>query len=329
MPATSKTSPIAARKARQRHPAAPGRTMNAAALRKHVEAQGCLVPQPPPSWMENELPRLLAAWGAFGGYVGMKCKAGRWTPDLSLVVLTSLKHEPGRGAGEARRVPKTVTWTDSNRVHRLSTDVLEVPPEILLQRGNVYGPGDGAEFMGEMASIGAAVVHPRAGVCVTTAGHLFGGANSSRIAASLTSDGARVPARLVDLREQGTIDYALLSPGPGVSCDNLFRNTMRVGPVFNPTAADAGKKVFVLDRHGQATTTLCRGVGGVFITSAGRYFDTIQTDPVTESGQSGGALVDQAQRLWGFLLGSLGNRLSLFAPAQLIFDEAGVQLFQG
>ena len=116
---------------------------------------------------------------------------------------------------------------------------------------------------------------------------------------------------------------------PGADCDNLFRDVYRIGPVYTPAAADVGTTVFLLDSAGSVTRTTCRGVGGQFDAGQGSYFDVLQTDCISNAGQSGGALIDGAQRLWGFLLGALDGQFSIYAPAQLILDAAGVQLIQG
>jgi hypothetical protein len=303
-------------------------SMSGPQLRDRLRDRGCLRAEPPPPWMRTELKLQLARWGAFGAFLGHKQTGGRWTSEPSLVVVTSIKHDPGRARGGVRRIPVHVRWHDRSLRHQLATDVQQVPAKLMLHFGNVFGPGDAAEYQGDRASIGAAVVHPRFGACLTTAGHLFGRAPSN-IDAHIVSDGTRVSARVVGVQERGVLDYALLAPRRGVACDNLFRNAMRIGPAYTPTLLDVGKRVYLLDGSGTATRTTCRGVGGQFFTTAGTYANTIQTDAVSQPSQSGGALVDDAQRLWGFLLGSLGSRYSLFAPAQLILDEAGVQLFQG
>ena len=179
-----------------------------------------------------------------------------------------------------------------------------------------------------VASVGAAVLHPSAGRCLTTAGHLFAGGIGPGRQATIVGNGVRVPGTVIAFQNRATIDYALVAPPPGFDSENVFSGSFRIGPVFNATAADRGTQLFLIDRLGVVTRTTCRGVGGGFDTAAGTFVQTIQTDPIGQPGQSGGALVDEAQRLWGFLLGTLGDQFSIFAPAQLILDAAGVQLIQ-
>jgi hypothetical protein len=296
-------------------------------MHKHLRDHGQAIPQPPRSWHQHELPRLLAQWGAFGGFIGRRKRAGKWLDEPCLVVMTALKHDPKRGG--VKRVPSFVRWKDGRHAYRLATDVLEVAPTIRRHAANVLGPGDSVTVGNEQGSVGAAVTHPQAGPCVLTAGHVVANGGGKGQPTTVTSSGTDVAASVVDFQSQTTIDYAVIRPAAGADCDNLFSNAYRIGPVYTPAAADVGTTVFLLDGTGNVTRAWCRGVGCQFDTGDGRYFDILQTDCISCPGQSGGALIDSAQRIWGFLIGTLDNQFSIFAPAQLIFDTAGVQLIQG
>jgi hypothetical protein len=124
---------------------------------------------------------------------------------------------------------------------------------------------------------------------------------------------------------QGSIDYALLRPLNAIQCDNLFRDQIRIGPIYYPTPVDVEMDVMILDRFGRAVRTTCRGVNASIESRGVTYDGLITTDGVTQGGQSGGALIDDANRLWGFLIGRVGD-LSVFVPAYTVFVHAGVLL---
>lgn len=302
--------------------------LSATAMGKHLRQHGSAIPQPPARWRQEQLPLLLAKWDAFGGFIGRRNRAGKWLDEPCLTVMTTDKRDPKRG--DAMRVPAFVRWKDGRHTYRLATDVLQVTPSVHRHLANVLGPGDGVTVGEVGGSIGAAVLHPQSGRCVLTAGHVVANGGGARgLAATVTSNGTDFPASIADYSSQTTIDYAVIQPLSDADCDNLFRDVYRIGPVYTPTAADVGTTVFLLDGAGSVTRTWCRGVQCQFDTAKGTYFDIVQTDCISSSGQSGGALIDSAQRIWGFLIGALDNKFSIFAPAQLIFDAAGVQLIQG
>lgn len=286
------------------------------------------VASPPPDWIAQVLPGLLEAYGAFGYQLGMKRERGRWLRQPSLVFLTEKKGAPqARGIGKTT-IPKFLTWQDGKRRHRMPTDVIEVAAQIELQAATVFGPGDGAEFRSEVATVGAAVRSPLHGDCLTTAGHLLGGSHNVGRQVKVDSGGLRVVATAAEVVVSNATDYALLKLPMSSPCANLFRDQIRIGPVFTPTSMDLGTVVHVLDRFGRATPTVCRAVDQrLFGISAG-FKGVIVTDPVTQPGQSGGALIDGSNRLWGFVLGAMPGRFSVFAPAQSVFDSAGVSLIK-
>jgi len=286
----------------------------------HLRSSSKHCPQPPRNWMNDELPKLEAQWGACGSFLGMKRIGRRWRAQPALVVLTTQKRNISRHAGEVSKVPSSISWKDGRVTHRLSTDVVEVGNSVVLQA--VFGPADEAASVAS-GTIGAVVTSPQ-GRFLTTAGHVF--ASGSGATVRVISGASQLPATLAERVVDGTIDYALLKPVNPASCDNLFRDLIRIGPVYTPTLADRGRRVFVLHDSGTATPAKCIGVNGRFNLNGVQYFDVIQTTPVTEDGFSGGALVDEAMRLWGFVLGVVGGRFSFYAPASLVLNVSGTQL---
>lgn len=287
------------------------------------QARGRQPTIPPVAWRKEALHDLLSSYGALGYQFGRKHSRGRWRRESAITFFTNRKHDPGQ-AGDVARIPKWLEWKDGKRRHRLRTDVIQLTEPLTLQTG-VLGPGDGVAIGAQVASVGAAVTRPGAGGLLTTAGHLVGdGATGQTV--TVSSDTSTERAVVMTSVAQGSMDYALLRPTDDVRCDNLFRHQIRIGPVFNATALDVGTPVMVLDRFGRAVRTYCRGVNAHISSGEVVYAGLITTDPVTEAGQSGGALIDDANRLWGFLIGRFGNVMSVFVPAQAVLDHAGVLL---
>jgi len=306
----------------------PNAPLSAAQMRLRLDERAAAVPQPPASWMKETLPALLAQWGAFGGFVGRRKRKGRVLVEVCLVVMTVAKHDPGKRG--IKRVPAVVRWKDGRRTYQLATDVQEIAQKVERHATNVLGPGDSVVVGTAKGAIGAAVLHPQAGPCVLTAGHvviLGGGAKGSP--ATIRSVGTDFPARVVDVRDTGTYDYAVIAPEPGVDCDNLFRNLNRIGPVCVPTARQFGEPLLFLSPMDRAYGLEFRGVGGQFQTPEGFFDDVIYTSFGTVPGQSGGTLIDSSQQVWGFLVGALGSQYSIFAPADKILRAAGVSLIEG
>ena len=270
------------------------------------------------------MPKLLETYGAHGYQFGRKHSGGRWRQQPAITFFTKRKHDPASGA-EIARIPTWLTWTDGKRRHRLRTDVIELADALELQAG-VFGPGDGMQFGAQVASIGAAVNRPGAAALLTTAGHTFGHRQNEGQTVTISSGAETAQAKVEISIVQGSIDYALLSPIDAVQCDNLFNDQIRIGPLFHPTLGDVDTPLMVLDRFGRATPTQCRGVDATIESRGVTYDGLITTDPVTVPGQSGGALIDYTNRLWGFVIGRIGPTVSIFVPAHVVFTDAGVLL---
>lgn len=304
-----------------------GRTSASALARKRRD-QGH-VSRPPARWMREELPRLLELYGAFGFHIGMKRRGGRWLRQPAMVFLTVKKGDARERAAGSAKIPKAISWKDGKRRHSLPTDVHEICVDFELQLKTAFGPGDGATFGGSSALIGAAVRSPEHGSCVLTAGHLFGSTHSNEGADVAVQSGQLLATALaVEVIVDNEVDYALLKLPNDVECDNLFDDQIRIGPVYTPTEADLGADLYILGRSGFARHTICRGVNQRLQFGHRVLSGVIATDAVTKKGQSGGALMDASNRLWGFLLGALPGQFSIFVPAQSIFDMAGVFLVE-
>lgn len=280
---------------------------------------------PPDSWMREQLPALLNRWFAFGAFVGYRRK--RRQRELCLVVLTSDKHTPVRSSG-ITAIPSHVRWRDGKQAFHLPTDVIQVPPEFEQQAGTVFGPGDATAAGGKVASVGAVVHHANVGLCLTTAGHLFSGSGSTN-EVQVRSGMSQLACRVIEKRQQGSVDYALLRPTAGGQLDNLFRDQVRIGPAYTPGTDDLRRTVYLMHGDGGLLQARCTGVNGHFNSTQGSYRNLILTDAISDDGHSGGALVDAKNRLWGFLLGRFGNDFSFYVPADIVFGVAGVTLFQG
>jgi hypothetical protein len=167
------------------------------------------VPMPPPRWMEQDVPRLLEKYGAFGLHIGMKQKRGRWSRKPVMVFLTESKGPPRERSTCAMTIPKFLSWKDGKYRYRLPSDVIQADPRLELQSPTVFGPGDAADISNEVASIGAAVRRPSSGDFLTTAGH-FVGAHGQGRSVQVNSNGLQVTAQVVEAVVTSEIDYALL-----------------------------------------------------------------------------------------------------------------------
>jgi hypothetical protein len=271
------------------------------------------------------MPTLLKKYGAVGCRFGQRMEKGKWTKELGITFLTSSKGSTPRGSLERQRVPKWIEWKDGRARHRLRTDVVQSQALITLQSGTVYGPGDGVSAGPEVASIGAVVIRPNAGRFLTTAGHFLGdGAQNLQV--TVNAGGDSVQGVCVESVCKAAMDYALLQLDGQLDLENLFAGQFRIGPVYTPTLADCPADVSVLDRFGNLIGTTCRAVGSTRVSGGVTYSGLIETDAVTVAGQSGCPLIDERNRLWGFLIGRIGNEASVFAPAETIFNFAGVFL---
>jgi hypothetical protein len=307
-------------------PVAPKGRISAAALARERQSAGVGQQAPPPGWWAEVLPGLLKEWGAIGAYIGRKTVAGRRRAQLSLVVQTPAKGPPARGSG-VRKVPAQVRWRDGRSAKSLVTDVVECTTPFELQAGVVFGPGDTARFGSEFSTLGAAVSHPTAGRCLITAGHLLPPGTAPGTTVQVAASGAALATRLRELRQDGSIDYALLEPATPAPLDNLVGDLVRIGPVYTPTRQDVNVRVRLVRSDGNFHDTVCLGVNHQFTTEAGtRYDNTIITEPISAPGDSGGALVDHDERVWGFLLGARPNVCSVFVPAYMVLYSAGVLL---
>lgn len=292
--------------------------------REQKQVDGDLAP--PPAWWEQTLPGVLQQWGAFGAYLGFKTVAGRRTRQLCLVVQTLSKHDPRRSSG-IKRIPARIRWRDGRIAYSLPTDVLERTNVFERQVGAIFGPGDLAAFSGNVATIGAAVSHRLRGRCLLTAGHLLPPSVPAGTAVQTRANGIALNTRLVGHARKGSVDYALLAPVRAAPLDNLVEDALRIGPVYTPTRRDVGRRVRVVRQDGRFHATVCRGVSHHFVDSTGEFFaNTILTGPITVPGDSGGALVDEDNLLWGFLVGQSPGVHSAFAPASMVLHAAGVSL---
>lgn len=260
----------------------------------------------------------------FATFIGHKVTSGRRTKRTALICLVHQK-VADRCLLEQRRVPSTFRWKERKRSRVLRTDVMVAPAKYIPQAA-VAGPGDALAANGTTATVGVALRHPEHGNCVSTAGHFIEMAMSPSTV-DLTLGNQTVTARTREPIITATLDYALLSPPANVSCDNLFNDLRRIGPVFDPTTSDVGTTVFVVDRNnGALIRTVCRGVHAQINLPEQPLDDCILTDLVTHAGQSGTCLVDSEFRVWGLLRGRLGTKFSIFMPVRRLLKEESAVL---
>lgn len=279
---------------------------------------------PPAGVRKRLIATAIRRWRLFGAYIGQRKRRGRWTREISLVCLTTDK-QPMRQLPKGRRIPRVVTWRERARTYRLATDVIEATAELTLQSAPIAGPCDSVHASDSRAMIGAVIMHPNFGRCLTTAGHLFSGPRPIGQAAVLRTGTKSLGFTVRQCVRQGGIDYALMSPDSACDCDNLFQDVIRIGPVFIPEPSGKGRQLFVLNGVSDSQPTVCRGVNATLVLSNGIFDDVILTDAVTDDGESGTALVDGENRVWGFLIGA-NAEFSVFMPAHALLWREQSQL---
>jgi hypothetical protein len=252
----------------------------------------------------------------YATFIGHKKKAGSKRMEPVVVCLVRQKVSKSRLLPE-RAVPATLRWRERGRGRVVKTDVVALPPSYKHESA-VAGPGDALSSNQTRATVGIAINHPVHGDCVTTAGHFIEMAMLPK-SVQLSVGNTEVTADVCDLKITASIDYAVLKPRTGIACDNLFDDLTRVGPVFEPTFVDIGKRVFVLDRATNTRIpTVCRGVNASVSLPEETLTNCILTDLVTHAGQSGTCLVDDQMRVWGLLRGRLSSQFSVFMPAKSV-----------
>jgi hypothetical protein len=313
----------ALRRAQDEHGALLGKRAKVNARMRKL-ARASAAPRAPSRAEQKRIHKDALRWGVFGTCVGQKKKNGRWTKELAVICLAAQK-PPIRALKKSRRVPRNIVWTERRRRYRIGTDVIKVSPTLELQLGTILGPGDGVSFGADVATVGAVIDHPEFGRCLTTAGHLFAGPGDVGATANATSSGVSVPTRVMRCVRAHGIDYSLLRAAVASDCDNLFQDLIRIGPSHVPGPSDVGRQLFVLDSGSDSVETRCRGINARLQIGNDVFEDVLLCDRATRGGQSGAALVDTDNRLWGFLIGVL-NGFSVFMPAETLLRLERSQL---
>jgi hypothetical protein len=193
---------------------------------------------------------------------------------------------------------------------------------------NTLGPADQVQFIDDRASSGMVIQHPEFKRALTTAAHLFPSGTSAGAKVIVKSRDQVFETKLSRAMFSSSLDYALLEVNDGDPSDNLFRDTIRLGPVYVPTIPeDIDRQVFVLAPNGKVIQTRCRGINARITLPSGRLLtNLILTDAVTSGGQSGTSLIDSKRRIWGLLRGALYNKYSAFMPAHLVLSQENATL---
>lgn len=262
-----------------------------------------------------------------GCFIGQKKKGGRLTRSLAVVCTVREKRARGR-LSKDELLPRRIEWKfNSREIATLQTDVQEVGESGF--QTVVAGPGDLMGRGAVSATIGIALRHPRFGSVVTTAGHavqdgpgtveFHPGQRPVVRVQNVAADGSQteIAGELLRSSRIPEADYALIAVQPGVPVGNLYHDQNSLGGLHLPQQEDVGKPFFVLTAGGLVKTTV-RGVFGQGTIDGFPMRDLILTDPVTEGGDSGCALIDPLFRVAGLLVGFTtveGERRSVFMSA--------------
>lgn len=268
-----------------------------------------------------------------GCYVGHKRTGGRAGRTLAVVCAVREKR-PRAQVPKEHLLPRRVEWMVNTREKAtVRTDVQELGESGF--QSVTAGPGDrvqGISVAGQteavVATVGVALRHPRFGPVVTTAGHAVQSGpgivefdpaqRPSMRLQNVAADGTQTPIAGALLRSSRIpqADYALVAID-ATPVANLYHDVNSLGGLHVPQPDDVGKPFFVLTAAGVVQTRV-RGVFGVFTIGEFPMRDLILTDPVTEGGDSGCALIDASFRVAGLLVGFVtidGQRRSVFMSA--------------
>ena len=263
-------------------------------------------------------------------YIGRKRTSGKYTSELSIIC--GVNHKIQKEDLKSKdRIPSSIQWLkESSQPRRLLTDVTETSDKLFYQQTSVVGPGDRVVRLktNKSASIGIALIHPKYGRVVTTAGHLFPKSGYKNEPVMIYSGDSQFPGTVKKRVMASDADYALIQVSESDSIDNLYQDQELVGPFHMPTEQDINKRVYVLTPGGKFMVT-CEGIHGYFSGSGGLMHDLILTTWRTVSGDSGSCLVNRKYAVWGLLVGYTtiqGNTYSAFAPAYVPPTRENAQL---
>ena len=124
--------------------------------------------------------------------------------------------------------------------------------------------------------------------------------------------------------KRGSIDYALVKSDSA----SIVQSNFPITTIYQPALReDVGRSVYLLTRTG-FKRTICRSIRSRIGPPYSQEVlnGVILTDAISKVGDSGGALVDQHSRLWGFLIGSLPGVYSVFMPVTKLLERQNLRI---
>lgn len=288
------------------------------------EPKSPLIPRP--RQISELYDQLLAFPNVIGCFVGHRRRRGRRTREVAVIACVSAKPEP-RSIKREDRIPRHLSWSVTSRsAKKIGVDVQVAGAGEL--HGGVLGAGDqitafafpGGISRQTLGTIGIAMEHPQYGRVVTTAGHVFVGPTPGQtvygpeqeleVSLHCALQGPLLNARARKVAITRDADYAIVSPPPGITVDNLYQDSKPLGAPYIPDITDLNQPAFVLGVDGIRMTFL-RGIHGQINIGGLNLIDVLITDFCTAGGDSGGCLVTQDSRPMGLVEGAtrLNNRL--------------------
>lgn len=303
----------------------PSRARNRCGLASHVA-----VPPVPSDPVLAEMTSQIASLpNVIGCYLGRKIAGGRRLQTPALVVLVRDKLSEHQLA-PAERIPPSVTVQMTARVRfTLATDVVISD---MFHRAFIATPGDTVDDPAP-GTIGVAIVHPKFGAVVTTAGHIY--LNPATPVHQEWPPGQEPVVKLMD-RETGntiegllhkvvidsTADYALVAPTNAIS-RNIYEDTILGGAYF-PDANDVGRPCAALAKDGNRSSYFC-GVNAPAPFPDGTVLEhAILTDLCTTFGDSGCCLVNEDRKVVGLLVGQSDGQSAFMSIQRLLMNEHAV-----
>ncbi len=270
---------------------------------------------------------LFIRYGIVSSFLGFKETDGKLTRQLSLVCAVPTK-KPIKTLDKKERIPKRFSYRYKGKTYSIKTDVIPVRSRFYYQAK--FNPGDRLLHKSSQskATVGAYAGHKTLGNIFITAGHFAkdsGGKGRIVHIFDNTIKGANVRCKVLDYALNEHLDYALLRPQPINGNTNNTYSDASLDTVYQPSSrADIGQKLFVITRA-KAIPTKCIGVRMRYKVNANFTLRDLTVTPrVTKPGDSGAALVDEKFRIWGFLIGAIGTKYSVFMPAIKLISHANV-----
>jgi hypothetical protein len=265
------------------------------------------------------LKRRLLKYGITSFDFGKKYVRGQETDLYALTCYVKQKLDL-EALSRSHSIPKKIIYQVDGIKYEILTDVAQAKPKIVLQ--TKVSPGEKLYSQSSFATIGLVGKHANYGDILVTAGH-FAEQGENVV---IPLDNKKYATASVEYSTSGSVrDFAILK----IIDRSDYPKTPRWEGYYDAVKIeDVGRKLYVAtEPFSFEKKTICRSVSAYFYDEDNdvSYEEVISTDRVTVKGDSGAALVDEYQNIWGILIGAFNNR-SVFMPIRFLLEGGVIQL---